>query len=452
MRKIRLFPVLIWITVFLAACTPAASPVPPAVTGSAMPVPTRTVASPTPVSESGTVEPYAGAPECPTHDPNEWHGLWDAVRGCHYNHEHGDDPSLADAYFGKVGVLWGGQTIAYPFTSSDHENMDVPHGKHAGFKYVVRTPEFHPYPPCGTNDRSDLTGEHSDNCVIAVRAQLHVLGSIMDIATRYHSGFAEVYACRPPYNLPRDCGTFQTGGLIDWGQVQSPHYDEYRIRPAANYSEPAFTIDFGEGIGKGIVMSYTSDNQYPDLPNRSGEPYVFGRLYSPEELEFYRTYIVQPPWTMDQWSSNDGDCEPRPAEDPCHNRFFHILYQVGDAWTLVDPVDIRNVHFICETGKPCHYNGSMTGVNETFIHILPEWDGVDGKQDGFVTWSGYSDKFGNPRFDNSCTTVARDCVPMVLNHVPAGMAATSIDACGCDVYEHDIYFDGQPSGWIEFPN
>ena len=123
MSKIRPFPSLIWIAVFLAACTPVTSPVPPTATGSPMPASTETAAASTPVPQSGTSEPYAAAPECPTHDPDEWHGLWDFIRGCYYNHEHGDDPSLADAYFGEAGVLWGGQTIAYPFTSSDHENM-----------------------------------------------------------------------------------------------------------------------------------------------------------------------------------------------------------------------------------------------------------------------------------------------------------------------------------------
>ena len=76
-----------------------------------------------------------GAPECPdtNHDvhadvtdnvdygkfrDNElYHDLWNEKDGCHYNHEHGDSPSLADKYFGPPGALWGGQTIAYPFTS-----------------------------------------------------------------------------------------------------------------------------------------------------------------------------------------------------------------------------------------------------------------------------------------------------------------------------------------------
>jgi hypothetical protein len=97
----------------------------------------------TPTTPSGgNIQPYAGAPECPTHDNTQWHALWDSVRGCHYNHTHGDDPSLADKYFGPAGTLWGGQTISYPFAASAHEN----HMKHGGYKYSVKTPEYHPWP------------------------------------------------------------------------------------------------------------------------------------------------------------------------------------------------------------------------------------------------------------------------------------------------------------------
>jgi len=46
-----------------------------------------------------------------------------------------------------------------------------------------------------------------------------------------------------------------------------------------------------------------------------------------------------------------------------------------------------------------------------------------------------------------------DCVPLVLNHVPVGYAASRMDdGCECVVYEHDIYFNGKPSNWIKFPN
>ena len=77
------------------------------------------------------IAPYASAPLLPTHDPTAWHGLWDATHGCHYDHEHGDNPSLADAYFGKAGALWGGQTISYPFATSVMEDTM----KHARYKY-----------------------------------------------------------------------------------------------------------------------------------------------------------------------------------------------------------------------------------------------------------------------------------------------------------------------------
>ena len=72
----------------------------------------------------------------------------------------------------------------------------------------------------------------------------------------------EVYICKPPYRQPQDCGTMRTGGLLDYGQLQAPHYNARVVRPGG-------TINFGNGI----TMDYMADG--PDLPSHSGEPYEF---------------------------------------------------------------------------------------------------------------------------------------------------------------------------------
>ena len=416
---------------------------------------------------AGEILQVAGAPECTDTngdghaevtdngdygrfpDKELYHDLWNERDGCHYDHEHGDSPYLANRYFGAPGALWGGLTIAYPFTSSDAENVL----KHDGYKWHVRTPDYHPWPQCGSMEQNDILIDRSDFCVVAVRAQVHI-STAMDVLVRYHSGFVEVYACRPPYRDPQDCGTFKMGSsLIDWGQPRAPFYQTFRPRPFPGYNQPTFTVDFGGGVGGGMVMTglLTDSINFPDLPARSGEPYINFQPETSSNLALFRNNVPSsvntPP--IETWSSNDFDCEPRPAGDPCHNSYFHLFVTILDSWFLLDTADMRDVDFICQPGQPCHYNGSLTGLNEAGIRVLPEWDIKDGAMDGFVTWSGFTDRFGNPR--EGCTVAGRDCVPFQMSHAPVGVGQKrSSQGCHCEVFEHDVYFNGQPSGWIEF--
>ena len=384
------------------------------------------------------IQPYKDAPACPTHDPNAWHGLWDYQRGCHYDHTHGDDPALANKYFGTFGALWGGATISYPFNSGASENTV----KHPGYKISVRMPGYHPFPKCGTEDNTDITGDHSDNCIIAARVEYHLLGGLPAIFARYHSYFAEMYICSGKSGY-KDCGIVRMGGLLDYAQLQAPHYKARVVRPGG-------TVDFGGGI----VLTYPADA--PELPSHSGEPYVFSIPYSVENLASYRNNSPHNPGyisgtykaTIDQWSTNDFDCEFKEPDGTCHNQYNHFLFQVGDAWTLVDAQNLNNVRWICKGEPNCEYDGSLIGMNEIAVRVLQAWQP---NGNGFVTFTGYSDKWGNPK--TGCTSVSADCVPFILEHAPVGVAASRSDnLCECEVYEYDTYFNNKPSGWIKFPN
>ncbi|MBV6450035.1 MAG: hypothetical protein DCC56_07025 [Anaerolineae bacterium] len=399
-------------------------------------------------SAAGDIQPFASASECPDAngdghgdvtdnvdfgkfpDTQLYHDLWNEKAGCHYDHEHGDNPALADSYFGKAGQLWGGQSISYPFYTSPMENTH----KHSGHKYYVRTPGFNPFPPCGTENVSDNNPSGiGNNCIIAARVILHTIAGTMDTLARYHSGYIEAYICKYPGYT--SCGTIKTGGWFDFGDLKAPHYSDRVVRPGG-------TVDFG-----GIVMDFAPDG--PDLPAQSGEPYVFMIDYTPEKLAEYRAHPpTAPKATMDQWSSNDFDCEPRPANDPCHNQYTHMLVQVGDSWNLLDKANPNNIIWICRGEPNCEYNGSLTGLNELWFKVLQTWQPSG---NGFVTLTGWSDRWGNPRFDNVCKSVSVDCVPFVLDHAPVGTAAVRNDpGCECFVVEHDIYFNGKTSGWIKF--
>ncbi|MCA9918349.1 MAG: hypothetical protein KC445_10385, partial [Anaerolineales bacterium] len=75
--------------------TPPPSPTTPA------PQPTATTPPPAPTSPpppppGGNIQPFAGAPACEdigvAHDDRAWHGIWNYQYGCHWDHEHKQNP------------------------------------------------------------------------------------------------------------------------------------------------------------------------------------------------------------------------------------------------------------------------------------------------------------------------------------------------------------------------
>jgi len=84
------------------------------------PTPQPPTATPEP---DGDVEPYADAPLCPSHDDRAFHTLWDAERGCHYDHEHGDNPHDVDHIFGTEFYDWAGGEISYPWQTPDENGV-----------------------------------------------------------------------------------------------------------------------------------------------------------------------------------------------------------------------------------------------------------------------------------------------------------------------------------------
>jgi hypothetical protein len=375
--------------------------------------------------------PYADAPLCPDHDSTHWHGVWDAARGCHYDHEHGDDPALGNAYFRPL-AYGSGQTIGFVWAASDHENTM----QHGGYKINVRTSEHNPWPACGQDFNSDFQSYQPDNCIVASRIQYYQIGGTMASLARYHSYYAEYYACAYPDFT--QCGVMRIGGWADLGSLHAPHYNGRVVRPGG-------TVDFGPGstyggAGMQLVMNLEADG--PDLPPQSGEPYIFDRPAS--EAPDYAGWVPQLTDNMSQWSMNDLDCEPIPDGHPCHNRYARFFTTVGDAWNLLNKDDPNNPYWFCRDGQ-CPYNGSIHGLGEVTTFVPPEWG-----ESGFATWTGYTDRWGNPV--DGCSVPSLDCVPLAFEHYPTGLSVNVTDAgCGCT---GQLEYDVSPSGvwWIRFPN
>jgi hypothetical protein len=145
--------------------------------------------------------PYPTAPACPTHNSRVWHGLWDAVRGCHYDHHHGDNPRAVDDLFGpSLFRLMGGE-ISHPwqtFSDSGTENQL----KHAGYFWHVR--------------RDIPRDPNQAAWVKHFRVLVHQHPTGRDAEVRFHSGVLEAVVT----DTTGEDGYIQIPGMwIDFGDL-----------------------------------------------------------------------------------------------------------------------------------------------------------------------------------------------------------------------------------------
>jgi hypothetical protein len=261
----------------------------------------------------------------------------------------------------------------------------------------------------------------------------------MDAYFPIHSYFMELYICSKAGGYAindQNCGVMKIGGHQDFGPLVVPHYSDRGADGFGRVVRPGGTVDFGGGM----VMDVPADTALQNA--RSGEPYVF--LRDAEDVGLYRSSPPRLGHTTEQWSANDLDCE---SGSPCRNRYARFLAQVNDGWLLINPTTPNVPVFICRDGS-CGYNGSLIGLEEIAVQVLQSWQAGG---NGFVTLNGWSDRWGNPRFDGSCSSISMDCVPLVLQHVPVGYAASKHFGCLCS---REREYDISPAGehWIEFPN
>src|SRR5215207_4927381 len=223
--------IFITIVLLLAACNPA-----PTATPSVVPSePSGKSSDATQASESGTpkkttppnvqaaptiktdgIAPYPDAPLCldsgESHDNSLFHTLWDSTRGCHYDHEHGQDPFTPEvaATFPDLHLmeLAGHVGIGHTNPSSPKENTH----KHGGFKWQVLLE--HP-----------LGCEGYQGSKIGVSAsviQYHNLGDYaMEFEARVHSALALLRQCRT--DNPTDYGYVYVVQHVDYGQRVVPY-------------------------------------------------------------------------------------------------------------------------------------------------------------------------------------------------------------------------------------
>jgi hypothetical protein len=382
-------------------------------------------------------QPHPDAPLCPTHDPNEYHALWDPARRCHYDHEHGEDPFTAAAAAAFPGFnlrsLLGGVGIGHTNPSGPLENTQ----KHGGFKWQVQ-----PQTPDGC-----AGFEGSTYGVSAAVIQYHAFGNYgVELEARIHSAAALLRLCHT--GNPNDVGYMYIVQHIDYGQRVSPYQNS--ILPYPDTPNP--------GYNSGLAPYFTTDCFGAGLPNcRASRSQVLSDNLNANSI----------------WTSKSAH---RVA--PSGSALFALLFRVRDNYQLLDSSD--TVHpftyrWLCSNdggltyaaSRGCRYNNSTTRVHEIAGRIPAAWDNLAGfdtdSRAGRITAVGYTTRFGvlNP----ACAAPGPDCHPIKLVNAFVGTYGSEVseDKVSNPTIEglpqRDIYFCGtqvcqegdpgaQTSGWI----
>lgn len=454
-----------------------------------------------PPPPGGVIEPYADAPSCESlgvpHDNVTWHGIWDETYGCHWNHEHHDNPHDGDTLFGTEYYAWANGELSYPWqTFAGADSLYTLNNGNAD-----PTTWTWPAPPSDPNKfengakhnvyfwRVDLgeegctSGDYAlaENCLESFRLQGHGSGNHIGAVTTFHSMYIQ--------------GLAQTmGNACD--NSQGAYLPDGSLNPNACFGSVGGWIDFGRLRMKGMDQNDPASRLY--LP---GDNPAYESL--PIEVRPYRSHPCTgsnctpgdiDPTVLHSWNSSGNYLVPDFGIGP--RIYYGYGFHIDDGW---GPVDTNAADLKAATGMDvlacgmdfadCEFNSSSMGVFRAYIAVPDELDGTaydqDGQVNGFVTMRGFATRYGDivsyteasGNMVGNCTAPGLDCVPFVFSHFPvqeAGYRGNIIQHTpepgvrDSDMTEYDVYFcsdggacdpdtaDGRsnpvPSGWIEFPN
>jgi hypothetical protein len=337
------------------------------------------------------VAPYLGAPECATHDPRAYHGLWNEVDGCHYDHTHGDNPHEVDGVFGTGFYDTAGGEISYPWATDgeNHENH-----KHEGYKWFVRSGL-----PCES--------QFATGCIRAFRAQPHA--DLHNVASEYHSYAIEAQVC--PEAQPDNCGIIRFGG---WHAAGDLMIDNVQV---INRTEPP-------RAPRPVLLHYDTVGN----PN-------FATWYpvSPSGLVRVSTQ------TDDMWGVYH-----LPASVPVTTlgmESFDFFCEGAGPANL--PIEGQ------QAPPACANNGSKTQPHVIGFAVPQRHRAtLDPDGNGVADYQGYVNRYG--AFVQGCTAVGLDCIPVSYENVV--IPSDGNWQFRGDAREYDVLFDGQSPNWIRFPN
>lgn len=362
-------------------------------------------------------EPYVGAPLCPTHDETQWHGLWNAAGGCHYDHTHNADPAQVNDIFGAAGAWTGGLTISYPWQTPRENQL-----KHQGYKYAVGAGL-----PC-VQDTYEYVAPQPD-CVRAYRIEHHALGGPLDAVVRFHSYFAEVQVCRRDGSA---CGIVRTGGHSDYGILHVPYKEAWIPLPE---KDPPEVWQFMNDRGQ-VNLNVDPYRAYNTLA-------LMKQMRSPEST--CKTCAGPGRELRTTWA---GVTQFGHADWAVGNQIVGFQFWTFDDWGGFDPNNLADYQLVCPDAQ-CRFNSSEHALYTVSVNIAPE---LDDDGDGIVNYNGFTDLNGN--LSTSCAAVGQNCAPLIIEHAPVGRFLYSFQAPTHDVAEITHDYDQSPEGawWIQYPN
>ena len=389
--------------------------------------------------EQNGIPPYPDAPLCAdsgeSHDNSLFHTLWDGTRGCHYDHEHGQNPFTPEvaAVFPSLDLkaLAGDVGIGHTNPSSPKENTQ----KHGGFKWQVLLE--HPN-GCEGYQGSELG-------VDASVVQYHNMGDYsLEFEARVHSALAVMRQCR-------------TDNAADYGYVYTVQH-----------------VDFGQRVVPYQGMAFP----YPDAPNPVYDPglspyFTLDCIGNGQQCRPSREYVLDRNANANSiWTS-----QPNKLSES-GSTLFQLLFRVRDNYQLLDYADQtypftfvwlcsndNGLTFSPEAG--CRYNNSTGRIHEIYGVIPSEWDNLEGLDTdprvGRITGEGFVTAIGD--LNPGCTAPGHDCHPIKMVEAFTGYYGSHLIAGKTDQFspesqpERDIYFCGtqvcsendpgaMPSGWI----
>lgn len=341
------------------------------------------------VAAQGSPEaPYPDAPACPSHDPLAWHGLWDAARGCHYNHHHGDDPRMVDDIFGVDYLNATGGELQMWWQPAGVNPVDTAR-KHNALFWLVRRDQ-----PC--------TSEFGAGCITDFRAQVHALASPVD-----------------QYRI--DPATGQMGGSFHVARIEA------RV---CLLSDPNTC-----GIARLASRQYL------------GDVLVDGQVLwnFPDPREMFDTRTPRP-ISLNYWTIGQRSFSTWYPVMP--SGLLRIATEFGDVWSAVNPANPTAVELLGGANNASNLQPHVIGIDIPARYVAR----LDPDSNSVVDYQGYVDSNGFFQDACSaagpgCIPVSYEGVP-----IPPAQPGRSGYQFRGDAREYDVLFGRNSSGWLIYPD
>lgn len=399
---------------------------------------------------TGNIAPYPSAPACPdigsAHNTSEWHSLWDSVRGCHYDHEHGQDPftpEVEDAFPGfNLRELLGGVEISHTNPSSPMENTH----KHGGHKWQVDVSVPN---ECSTAFESGANPPNSYG-VKSYAIQFHVFGrEDVEHEARNHSTAVLLAFCKP--GSPNDVGYMYVPQLQEYGQRVAP-YQGFIMDYPDLFRDPITQEIFKWDSRRGQYFNAGCFGNDVTMPASAAGRTDVATIFVDCRPTFSDSNNNDSIWT----SKITGTRNPSLQRPPGSN-LFQLLFRKRDGYQRFDITDLTHPftwRFVCGgvnyNPVGCRFNNSTNTIHEIKGFIPASWDNKPGFDTnpvvGRITANGFVDRFGTLLPVSECTQAGGNCHPIKLVNMFVGQYSAEIseekvsNPNPTNTPEKDIYF------------